>query len=148
MTPLTYIIRLMRQDGVGLDAVAVADEDGDHYRCRLALRYAAGEVVAVATDYFEAFCQVRRELEQVGLRPLCYGASRNAYPSGMCRDMGRGLKAYRQQLGSPATFADLVKVFESGPDVDPASVEEQQTFHEQWLGSLRFRGSRRGGRNP
>src|SRR5947208_2529120 len=76
-------------------------EEGDDL-CRLRLEYPGGELTAEAFDYFEALCQVRGELKKDGWRPVCYGASKAVYPSGMCRDMGGGLNAYRLQLGRPA----------------------------------------------
>ena len=54
---------------------------------------------------------------------LCYGASRSVYPSGMCRDMAAGLEAYNMQMGKPAGLEDMVNIFESGPDVEVATVE-------------------------
>ena len=53
--------------------------------------------------------------------------------------MGQGLKAYKQELGRQAMRSDLVMIFNSGPDVQPASVEEQEEFHYQWLQSLGLR---------
>jgi hypothetical protein len=111
-------------------------EEGEGDLCRLRLQYPGGEVTAEAFDFFEALCQVRRELEKVGWRPVCYGSSKAVYPSGMCREMGSGLKAYRLQLGQPARVEDLVSIFESGPDVEPASVEEQRAFHDLWMRSV------------
>jgi hypothetical protein len=111
-------------------------EEGEGDLCRLRLQHAGGELTVEAFDYFEALCQIRRELEKSGWRPVCYGGSKSVYPSGMCRDMGRGLKAYRLQLGRPARLEDLVGIFESGPDVEPASVEEQRAFHDLWMRSV------------
>jgi hypothetical protein len=111
-------------------------EYGDHVT--LTLQYPPGNITCQASDYFEAMCQVRNQLEAEGWRPLCYGSSRNVYPSGMCRSMGLGLKAYKMQLGRRAALADLVKIFDAGPDVEPSAVEEQKRFHEEWLRSLGF----------
>src|SRR5437764_121008 len=70
-------------------------EYGDHVT--LTLQYPGGEVTSEASDYFEAMCQIRNRLEADGWRPVCYGSSRNVYPSGMCRGMALGLKAYKMQ---------------------------------------------------
>jgi len=94
-------------------------------------------IEADATDYFEAFCQIRLQLEPEKLVPFCYGASRNVYPSGMGRDMGKGLKAYRVTPGKPATMKDLVNIFDQGPDVVPASVADQKKYWEDWWESVR-----------
>lgn len=113
------------------------DEGAFSYRvCRIILRYDESEIEASDGDFFDAFCGVREQLEKVGLTPLCYGASRNVYPSGMCRDMGDGLQAYRMQMGQRVGKDALVSIFASGRDVDPVSVEVQKEFFNRWLGSL------------
>jgi hypothetical protein len=104
-----------------------------HTVCRIILRFDESEIEASDRDFFEAFCRVREQLEKVGLHPLCYGAGRNVYPSGMCRDMSDGLKAYRMRMGRMAGMVDLVSIFDSGPDVDPASVKAQKEFFDRWL---------------
>jgi hypothetical protein len=116
--------------------VFALDEEGDGDLCRLTFRYPGGELTAEASDYFEAMCRIRLDLDKAGWRPACYGASRNVYPSGMCRDMGRGLKAYRVRLGHHPKLDDLVGIFETGPDVEPVSVEEQRRFFDRWLQSV------------
>jgi hypothetical protein len=79
---------------------------------------------------------VRRTLEAEGLLVNTYGASKNVWPSGMARSMGAGLKAYRMTPGKPSSLADLVPIFEVGPDVEPVTVAEQQKFCDQWFVSL------------
>ena len=88
-----------------------------------------------AADYFTALGLIRRDLEADGWLLSCYGTSRNVYPSGMARDMGLGLKAYRLHLGQHARKEDLVDIFTTGPDVDPASVDDQETFLKEWRAS-------------
>lgn len=78
---------------------------------------------------------MREQLEKVELYPVCYGASRNVFPSGMCRDMGNGLRAYRMKIGSRVGRGDLVSIFDSGPDVEPTSVQSQREFFDTWLNS-------------
>ena len=100
--------------------------------CRVSFHFRGRSVEALARDYFEAFSQIRLQLEPEGLIPFCYGASLNVFPSGMCRDMGAGLSAYRLVKGEVPSLGDLVKIFEAGPDVIPASVAEQRTFYSEW----------------
>ena len=107
-------------------------------RCTLMLTWEGHELRADAGDFFECLCNIRRSLESQGLRPKCYGASLSAYPSGMCRSMGRGLKVYRNQMGKRAFRTDLVGTFAVADDVEPATVEDQWQFHLDWLGSLGF----------
>jgi hypothetical protein len=88
-----------------------------------------------ASDYFASLALVRRELEAEGWLLSCYGASKNVWPSGMCRDMGGGLLAYRLRMGHVAKQMDLVDIFESGADFEPATVDEQEEFAKKWLAS-------------
>lgn len=104
--------------------------------CRLRCEYRDTAIEAIATDYFETLCRIRSRLAEEGLTPFCYGASLNVYPSGMARDMGAGLKAYRLTMGKSAKMADLVEIFADGSDVIPASVDAQAAYFEDWLVSL------------
>jgi hypothetical protein len=53
----------------------------------------------------------------------------------MARDMGAGLKAYRLTAGDAGRRPDLVSIFETGAGVDPATVEEQRAYFQEWLSS-------------
>ena len=110
-------------------------DDGDD--CRLRCEYRDKTIESAATDFFQALCDVRMRLAQDSLIPFCYGASLNVYPSGMARDMGQGLKAYKLTMGNHARMADLVGIFAEGPDIIPASVEIQEQFFRDWLASPR-----------
>lgn len=110
------------------ELVCTTDDEGD---CSIALTCEGCNVAAKAADFFEALCRIRVALEQYRLTPQCYGASRNVYPSGMARDMGQGLRAYRLKLGRHAR--ELVDIFEDGPGIDPVSVDVQKAFFEMWL---------------
>jgi hypothetical protein len=69
---------------------------------------------------------------------MCYGASLNVYPSGMGRDMGAGLMAYRTTIGKVPELADLVNIFDEGPDFIPATVAQQEEHYQEWLRSRGF----------
>ena len=75
-----------------------------------------GTAEARADDAFEALCLVREELEPFGWRIGVAGAQIDVWPSGMARDQGGGLRAYRMTSES---VGDLVDTF---APVDPASV--------------------------
>lgn len=94
------------------------------------------EFVARGEDYFSAFAAVRRQLEPLNIRVLCYGACRNVYPSGLLRDMAAGLKAYKLSLGQKPDQSDIVGIFDQGPEMDIASVDDQRRFYDQWLNSF------------
>jgi hypothetical protein len=107
--------------------------------CHVSLRYRDRVIEYGATDYFEAFSQIRLQLESQNLIPLCYGASLNVYPSGMCRDMSEGLVAYRLTRGRTPTQSDLVGIFDTGFDVIPASVAKQKEFFNVWFKSTKHK---------
>ena len=133
-----YSVQLVDRAGQVVSATFLLDEDADAEECRLILQYQDTDLPAVGDDYFEAMCRIRKHLEPVGWLPLCYGASRHVYPSGMARNMGcRGLKAYKLRIGCHASSKDLVGIFDVGPDIEPATVTEQAEFYEGWLRSLR-----------
>jgi hypothetical protein len=121
-------------EGVGEAEIAYGYEAAD----RSVLRLWNGEVdfTEEATDFFEAFCKVRLKLETRGLLVATYGGSRTVFPSGMCRDMGGGLSAYRHSLGQPGGLECLVRIFDTGPDVEPATVAQQRAFVDQWISSI------------
>lgn len=114
-------------------AVFIGAEAIDGYR--LTCRYRGKEIQVEAPDFFAALQAVRLQLEGERLIPFCYGASLNVYPSGMARDMGRGLKAYTTTLGQAARRADLVDIFAESPDVVPSLVAAQDSFWKDWLAS-------------
>jgi hypothetical protein len=105
-------------------------------KCLLICEYRNKEISAEAPDFFEALRTIRSQLQVDGLIPYCYGASLNVYPSGMARDMGSGLKAYKLTIGERARSDDLVGIFETGGDIIPSRVEAQEEYFKDWLASL------------
>lgn len=67
-------------------------------------------------DAFEALCVIRGRLEPLGWRVGVAGAQVNVWPSGMARDQGGGLSAYRITARGGE---DVVDTF---APVDPATV--------------------------
>lgn len=128
---------ILSADGKLVPAQLQIDEEDPANRAmvRLSLRFEERELVASEPDFFSALCTIRQILEQENLLLNCYGSSRNVYPSAMSRDMG-GEKAYKLKLGRPARTNDLVSIFDSGPDVQPTSIEDQLKFYHEWLNSL------------
>jgi hypothetical protein len=90
-------------------------------------------------DFFEALQRLRLQLEKDGALLHCFGASENVYPSGMQRSMGPAILAYRTKIGSPASREDIVNIFEADETVVPATVNQQEFFHQEWMESLRKR---------
>ena len=110
--------------------------DRNDRNCHLTLNYRERSISASATDFFDAFCDIRTALEKDRLIPFCYGASLNVFPSGICRDMGAGLKAYKFKNGTKPTRSDLVDIFDAGPDIIPVFVSVQREHFAAWLNSI------------
>ncbi|GAB2978017.1 hypothetical protein LWP59_38935 [Amycolatopsis acidiphila] len=92
-----------------------------------------GPYTATGPDMFEALVRLRRQLEPEGLRIAIQGSRRDAYPSGMARDMGGGERVYVLRPGRTARRDDLVDTFAEAPPDQLATVDEQRTFWEAWL---------------
>lgn len=115
---------------------AVERSSNSEAPCQLELWFAGKLVIGSGPDFFEALRGIRRTLEQEGIFPLVYGASKNVWPSGMARSMSAGLSAYRMTKGKQALTEDLVKILESGPDVEPSTIAEQEQYKNEWFASL------------
>lgn len=87
-------------------------------------------------DYWGALRKIRLRLEDEGYRLICNGTSRDVMPSGMCRDMGQGLVAYRLRYFKESSPDDLVNVFEAAPWNRFSTVAEQEKRYSRWC-SLR-----------
>jgi hypothetical protein len=48
-------------------------------------------------------------------------------------DVGRAYKLYANKKSD---LKDIVSIFDSGPDVEPCTVEEHAKFHKDWLLSI------------
>ncbi|MEW4562923.1 hypothetical protein AB1K70_10385 [Bremerella sp. JC770] len=111
--------------------------EDDPRRCILTLECTLGHFQATDWNYFDALCEIREQLEPLGWRPRCYGACEDVYPSNMCRDMGQGMVAYRNEIGRPAAQEHLVETFGTSAEIEPASVVEQRAFFQRWMKSPR-----------
>ena len=130
----THIITLV--SSTKSDANATFELRLDNSNCNIICKLDDHTLFATESDFFEALCRVRRKLEGLGYRPHCYGASLNAFPSAMSRDMGSGLSVYRSTMGQQGARSDIAKTFSTGEDVIPATVEEQREYHKRWFESL------------
>jgi hypothetical protein len=130
----TFSVRLVGGSDGERATFEVNDVDN---RCLLTCRYRGKTISSEAADFFDALISIRRQLQRDGLIPYCYGASLSVFPSGMARDMARGLAAYKLTPGKHANRADLVEIFDEGADVVPTDVDAQEQFFRDWLGSPR-----------
>ncbi len=95
----------------------------DDSTCHVTLHCRGCDYKGVSWNFFDALCSARLQLEPQGLIPVCYGASKNVYPSGMCLDMGSGSRAYLWGKKGPLS---LVDIFATGPEVIPSTVADQR----------------------
>lgn len=103
----------------------------DQYTIRLTK---GGQVVTgVGSDMFEALVELRRKFESKGWLIAVQGSRRDAYPSGMARDMGGGERIYVLRRGMPAKLDDLVDTLAAADPSQLATVEEQEQYWEDWL---------------
>jgi len=96
-------------------------------------------VEAKADDAFEALCLVRAELEPLGWRIGVAGAQPDVWPSGMARDQGGGLSAYRMTSRGGESMVDTFE------PVDPATVttvDEQRALIDRIFDEISRGGDR------
>lgn len=95
-----------------------------------------------AEDAFEALCLIRETLEPQRWRIGVAGAQPGVWPSGMARDQGGGLVAYRL---TAAGVSGTVHTFEPVDPVTVTTVGAQQAEAERRLGgSVRNQPTARG----
>lgn len=127
-----YKIPLRLHDGSIIEGTLI--QEFPDSLCRLHLTAKGINESASSTDYFTSFAHIRKRLAAQSIFPLCYGASRDIWPSDIARDLIQGLKAYRLVPGEPAR--ELFGIFEIGKDIDPVHPDEQEKFSADWLKSF------------
>jgi len=136
--PTQHSVTLLRNSEI-VSAILVQQEVeyvGSRPVCSLELCFEGNTLAASGSDFFEALVGIRKQLEPAGLLLQVYGSSRNVWPSGMSRSMGLGKAGYRMTMGKQALKQDMVNIFATGPDLDPATVAEQERFKDEWFASL------------
>jgi hypothetical protein len=103
---------------------------------RLTLQFQGHELSSSNLSLFRALFEIRQKLEPDGILVRCYGSTKHVWPSGMGASMTRGVKSYKHYLGKRGDLKDIVHIFDSGPEVDPCTCEEQHQFHQKWLSSI------------
>ena len=87
-------------------------------------------------DLLECLRTLKRKTDPDAIRWLCHGARREAWASGMLRDMSGASKVYITKIGLPTTRSDLVPIFGAVARDAVGTVEEQDAYHHAWLNSL------------
>jgi hypothetical protein len=89
---------------------------------------------AEGPDLFEAVRALRRALDPLGIRLGVNGARRNAWASGMQRDMGEGRVVYLLSEGHRRR-PPQVSTLGPAPLADVGTVDEQDKQYARWLNS-------------
>ena len=82
---------------------------------------------------FEALLRLRRQLEPEGIMIAVQGCRRDAFPSGMARDMGGGEAIYVMRPGQAASPDDVVDTLADAAVDQLATIDEQRAYWEAWL---------------
>jgi hypothetical protein len=101
---------------------------------RVTVQFLDKEFSNTDTSFNHALHKVHRELDAQGILLKCYGCSRNVWGSSMSSNMMGGGTAFTHYLGDRKH--ERVVIFDSGPDVDPCTFEEQKQFHKKWMLSI------------
>lgn len=109
--------------------------DGPRPLYRIELFLDRDRYTATAMDMFESLVRLRRQLEPGGWAIAVQGARRDTYPSGMCRDMGGGMRIYVMRTGSKTSAADLVDTLADAELDQIVTVAEQRTRYAEWCES-------------
>ncbi len=89
--------------------------------------------IGIGINYFRAFQDLRKKLQEEEIKVCCQGARFDVYPSRMSQQMGAGLMAYVMRIGVPAKSEDLVKIFDEYKGKFLGTIEEQEKYHKKWL---------------
>ncbi|MDQ3798973.1 MAG: hypothetical protein M3384_05950 [Acidobacteriota bacterium] len=82
-------------------------------------------------NYFDALINLRKELEPLQIKILCFGARRDVWASGMQRDMGAGLTAYLLSAKAEGRKPEQ-SIFDYAPPETIGTVDEQRKYSENW----------------
>lgn len=116
-----------------LDVSRYVSEPTRNLRYRLTLR-GGGEDTWTADEWevFEGLFSLRRQVEPLGVFLCCNGCRRNAWASGMDRDMGRGWTLYLLREGLQASLDDRAGTFDAAPCDEVVSLADQIDWYGAW----------------
>lgn len=91
----------------------------------------AGSFYGESHNYFDALINLRKELEPLQVKVLCFGARKDVWASGMQRDMGAGLSAYLLSAEDEGRKPEQ-SIFDYALPETIGTVDEQQKYFENW----------------
>ncbi|WNV87489.1 hypothetical protein [Umezawaea sp. Da 62-37] len=95
-----------------------------------------GPVIGCGNDLFQALQVIRLELETSGWLIAVQGARKDAYASGMVRDMIGASRIYILRTGQQVEREHLVDIFAEAPPDSLGTVEQQKSCYRDWRLSL------------
>ncbi len=113
--------------------MAVTTRAGQGYRLTLTSPH-GDEWSAEAGDAFECLMSLRELVEPEGILLCCNGARRDAWSSGMQRDMGSGFSTYLLSGVAKGQRPPTANTLDSAPPDLIASVADQRAWYSSWLG--------------
>ena len=121
----------VRRGEVESDAALAWRYEGGAWIVTLTMDAGAQTFEASADDAFEALCRVREQAEPDGWRVGVAGARPDVWPSGMARDQGGGLTAYRLGVEAEAEADAVVDTFAPVDPTTTSTVAAQQAVAER-----------------
>ena len=104
---------------------------------RLVLHSPHGRLAGTGIDLFEALVDVRRRLEPSGWRIAVHGSRRQAFASGLMRDMHGAMRVYICEPDRWPRRSDLVDIFGEAPTAEITTVVEQAAWVYAWIEARR-----------
>ncbi len=126
------VVKLMHMDGDVEDCELVF-LDSHEYIEMVVTSKVFGRSKWTGSDAFHTLELFRNSIEPKGWKVLCNGSRKDSYPSGMCRDMGRGFKVYIHDKNDITSCPQLVETFEFAESLHVGTVKEQYDYWKEWL---------------
>lgn len=137
----SHLVKVQLADGrvSNAELVSFAKYRSDSYAGATCLELQienSGHFYHESHSYFDALIDLRKELEPLQIKVLCFGARKDVWASGMQRDMGAGLVAYLLSAKAEGRKPEQ-SIFDYAPPETIGTVDEQHKYHEDWLNSKR-----------
>jgi len=92
-----------------------------------------------AHSYFHALLELRRQLEEMGIQLLCWGAKSDVWPTGMETSMGAGdVVSRRKPTGAPISHESI---FSRIAKEEVSTVSKQEAFFRGILQTMKGKGT-------
>jgi hypothetical protein len=120
----------------GVAACNLSWEELPDRNFRIILTVPDGVVSVIGSDLFQGLQELRLLLEPRGLSVAVQGGRKNAWASGMQRNMTGAQKVYLCHEGRHMSKENLVNIFDDADPSELATVAEQNENYRLWRESL------------